>query len=235
MKLIALASAAILAAAGLALTQPDKAPTKPTEKQPAPKAGAAERVGDPYPLATCPISGEKLGAMGAPVVKVYGAEGGAAGGREIQFCCKNCPPKFEKDLPANLAKLDEQMIKDQLPLYPLTTSVVSGEKLPDKPVDFIFGNRLIRVSSEAEKAAFAKDWQKHLKTLDEATIAAQSKNYPLTKCPVSHDSLGEMGDPVNIVVAGRLIRLCCKDCKKDINESPAQFIAAVDEARKAKK
>src|SRR5262245_30996294 len=70
------------------------------------EAKATDRVGDPYPLETCPISGKKLGTMGNPVVKTYG-------GREVRFCCPECPAQFEKNLVANLAKLDEQIIKDQ--------------------------------------------------------------------------------------------------------------------------
>src|SRR5262245_4279798 len=77
------------------------------EKQPAPStSGAAvKHDGDPYPLATCPISGKKLGEMGKPVVKVYGAGADGAGGREIRFCCDKCPGKFEEDLAKSMAKL----------------------------------------------------------------------------------------------------------------------------------
>lgn len=50
----------------------------------------------PYPLKTCLISGEKLGAMGAPVVYVYD-------GQEYKFCCKSCEKKFEAD-PAKYSK-----------------------------------------------------------------------------------------------------------------------------------
>jgi hypothetical protein len=41
-----------------------------------------------------------------------------------------------------------------------------------------------------------------------------------------------MGKPRDIVVAGQLIRLCCADCKKDVEANPAKFVAIVDEARK---
>src|SRR4051812_40420457 len=68
--------------------------------QPEPgKKDAKQSPGSLYPLATCPISGEKLGGMGEPVVKEYD-------GREVRFCCKSCPPKFEKDTAASMAKLD---------------------------------------------------------------------------------------------------------------------------------
>ena len=188
-----------------------------------------DRVGDPYPLYACPVSGKKLGTMGDPVVKLYS-------GREVRFCCPACPEKFEKDLVANLAKLDEQIVKDQAPLYPLKTSVVTGKDLSAKPYEFVYGNRLVRLGAENEKAEFLKDGKKYLGELDKAVIAEQGKHYPLTKCPVSNEAYGgDMGKPVDWVVAGRLVRLCCKECKKDIEKDPAKYVAMVDAARKGDK
>ncbi|MBI1189736.1 MAG: hypothetical protein GC200_03525 [Tepidisphaera sp.] len=205
---------------------PAKSEQPARHKDAAPAAKQGERVGDPYALETCPISGKKLGAMGDPVVKLYD-------GREVRFCCPGCPPKFEKDLATSLAKLDEKIIKDQSPLYPLMTSVVTGKDLPEKPYELVYGNRLIRLGAESEKADFLKDAKKYLAELDKAVVAAQGKDYPLKTCPVSKDELGgDMGKPVDVVVAGRLIRLCCKDCKKDIEKEPAKFVAMVDAARK---
>lgn len=211
--------------------QPEHPIATPANDKPA-TAKASERVGDPYPLATCPISGGELGSMGDPIVKVYD-------GREVRFCCSACPPKFEKDLAANIAKLDQSIIKDQLPLYPLDTSVVSGKKLSKaadaKPLDFVYANRLIRVVDEAEKAEFLKDPKKHLATLDKAVIEKQGKDYSLTTCVVSGDKLGsaDKHETTDVVIAGRLIRLCCDMCVKDLKKEPAKFIGIVDAARKA--
>jgi hypothetical protein len=225
--IITLAASFILGAP--ALSQHDQ------ESQPKRHEGTAapgkddQRVGDPYPLDTCPITGKKLGTMGDPIVQVYD-------GREVRFCCPACPQKFEKDKAASLAKLDEKIVKDQAPLFPLKTSVVTGKDLPAKPYEFVYGNRLIRLGAEGEKAEFLKDPKKGLDALDKAVVEQQGKDYPLKTCPVSKDELGgEMGKPVDFVVAGRLIRLCCKDCKKDIEKDPAKFIAIVDAARGGKK
>ncbi len=225
-RTLLLCSALFLSAAAIS-AQPEKKPATP----PSGPATPAKADGDPYPLAHCPISGKKLGEMGKPVVKVYGAGADGSGGREVRFCCGSCPAQFEADMTKSLAKLDAEMTKDQLPLYPLNTSLVSGEKLPAKPVDFIYCNRLIRLGSDAEKATFLKDTPKYLKQLDEAVVAAQGKTYPLDKCPVSHDGLESMGGGVDVVRAGRLIRLCCKSCKSDLDEAPAAYIAKIDEAR----
>ena len=206
--------------------QPQKQPAAPATSA---KTVAAKRIGDPYPFATCPISDAKLGAMGEPVTKLYD-------GREVRFCCDACPAKFEKDQAASLAKLDEKIIKDQGDLYPLKTSVVTGKDLPAKPVEFVYGNRLIRVGQESEKAEFLKDPTKHLATLDKAVIAAQGKDYPIAKCAVSDEEFGgDMGEPAEVVMAGRLIKLCCKGCQKRLDKEPAKYIAQIDEARKTQK
>jgi hypothetical protein len=224
---------AILLCAGFvssrAFAQAGTGNPRPATDQPTSKSAEPKRVGDPFPLATCPISGGKLGSMGEPVARLYD-------GREVRFCCDACPPKFEKDLGKSIARLDDSIIRDQGPLYPLKTSVVTGKDLPAapvKPFEFVYGNRLIRVGSESEKAEFLKDPRKYLADLDKAVIAAQGKDYPLKACPVSQAELGgDMGDPVDLVVGGRLVRLCCTSCKKDVEKDPAKFIAVVDAARK---
>jgi YHS domain-containing protein len=41
-------------------------------------------------LTTCPVSGEKLGSMGAPCVFVYQ-------GQEVKLCCPSCKDDFDKN------------------------------------------------------------------------------------------------------------------------------------------
>ncbi|MBP6782474.1 MAG: hypothetical protein KA152_01705 [Verrucomicrobiales bacterium] len=61
-------------------------------------AGLLSAANAPYPLKVCLVSGEELGTMGKPVVKVYD-------GKEIKFCCKSCVKKFEANKAKYLAKL----------------------------------------------------------------------------------------------------------------------------------
>jgi YHS domain-containing protein len=44
----------------------------------------------PDQLTTCPVSGEKLGEMGAPYTFTYKDQ-------EVKLCCKNCKKDFDKD------------------------------------------------------------------------------------------------------------------------------------------
>ncbi len=212
-------------AAGLATAPESSTPAEKTPLAKSPDAAPATKAGDPYSLSTCPISGGKLGSMGIPIVKSYG-------GREVRFCCKSCPPKFEKNLDASMAKLDEAMIADQLPLYPTDTSIVSGKKLPEKPVDWIYNNRLIRLTGESEKTEFQKDPARYLAVLDKATLEKQVQDYPLKTCPVTKDGLDAMGGVKDIVIGGRLIRVCCEPCVQAVRNDPSKFVSLVDGARK---
>ena len=60
---------------------------------------AAATAPTPDKLATCPVSGEKLGGdMGDPVVFTYK-------GQEVKLCCKMCKKKFDKDPDKYMSKI----------------------------------------------------------------------------------------------------------------------------------
>lgn len=88
----------LLAVAGLTTTSPTivHAAQNPADH---PKNAAA------YPLDTCVVSGEKLGAMGKPYDYVHQAPGQPD--RLVRFCCRGCVKDFKKDPAAYLRILDE--------------------------------------------------------------------------------------------------------------------------------
>ena len=61
------------------------------------------------------------------------------------------------------------------------------------------------------------------------------KDYPLTKCVVSDEKLGEHGKPVKVSSEGTDVWLCCKSCVKDFNKEPAKFVKMVKDAQAKKK
>jgi YHS domain-containing protein len=71
--------AALLALTAITATAEDKKPAPIPDK-----------------LTTCPVSGDKLGAMDKPFVFEYK-------GREVKLCCKDCKKDFDKD-PAKFMK-----------------------------------------------------------------------------------------------------------------------------------
>ncbi len=122
-----------------------------------------------YPLAVCPVSGETLGEMGDPVVKVYD-------GREVKFCCKNCVGTFEKDLKSSMSILDNKIIEAKSASYPLGVCVVSGEKLGGmgEPVKHMYKNRLVEFCCGNCIATFEKDPDKYLAMIDAAAKPAEA-------------------------------------------------------------
>ena len=67
----------------------------------------------------------------------------------------------------------------------------------------------------------------------------KAKPYPLEKCIVSDEKLGEMGKPFVFDYEGQEIKLCCKSCQKDFKKEPAKYLkklkAAEADKAKAKK
>ena len=64
----------------------------------------------------------------------------------------------------------------------------------------------------------------------------KAKPYPLEKCIVSDEKLGEMGKPYVFTHEGREVKLCCKSCLKDFQKDPAKYVKKIEEAeKKAKK
>ncbi len=68
-----------------------------------------------------------------------------------------------------------------------------------------------------------------------SSVAADSKDakdkpYPLDKCVVSDEKLGEMGKPYVFKYEGREVQLCCKNCLKDFKKEPAKYLKKIDEA-----
>lgn len=59
-----------------------------------------------YKLQTCPVSDEKLGEMGKPIVYVDRATN-----RMIELCCNSCLKKVKKDATEALKKIDEAQAK----------------------------------------------------------------------------------------------------------------------------
>lgn len=168
-----------------------------------------------YPLTTCVVSGEPLGADAVTF---------EAGGRTFRTCCPKCQPKVEKE-PATFAKkLDEALVKAQLPNYPLDTCVISGKKLGSMgdPVQLVLDGTLVQLCCDGcTKRATAKAGEMAQKVRD-AAFAAQGKTYPLGECVVSGEKLGK--DAVAVMFGTKLVRFCCEKCVAKFEKDPAAFL-----------
>ena len=91
-----------------------------------------------YPINTCVFSGEPLGEKTKDVV---------VNNRLVRVCCGGCARKLVKNPAPTFMKLDTEILNAQKKDYPLTTCVISDEKLDSmsKPKHVIVGNTLVFV------------------------------------------------------------------------------------------
>lgn len=69
---------------------------------------AADKKVKPYPLDTCVVADEKLGADPSMKPHVFTHEG-----REIKLCCKSCLKDFNKEPAKYLKKIEEAAKKEK--------------------------------------------------------------------------------------------------------------------------
>ena len=81
-----------------------------------------------------------------------------------------------------------------------------------------------RLASREALAGFAAEKQ------DE-----KAKPYPLDKCIVTDEKLGEMGKPFVFTHEGQEIKLCCKSCQKDFKKDTAKYIKKIEAEGKSAK
>lgn len=208
---------AILALASLALAvQPAPATDDPA---PAPFAG------DAFYLSKCVICNSLLGSKG----DTFDLQEQR---RTVRLCSAACVATFRNDPAESWRRLDRALIADQAPHYPLDASIVSNAPLTPDAIDVICGNRLFRVNTPAERNALLNDPQPYFVALDRAVIDAQRPSYGMPrKCPVQGDIL-DSDTPIDLVVANRMIRVCCADCARTVRAHPSQYLALVDYANR---
>ena len=117
-----------------------------------------------YPLKNCVVMEDKaVDAMGKPIEYVHGT-------RLIRLCCEPCVEAVDKDPAKYLAKVDTALIAAQVKTYPLDTCVVLGGPLDGmgRPVDHLYGTRLVRFCCKGCIEPFRKEPAKYLAKIDAA-------------------------------------------------------------------
>lgn len=178
-----------------------------------------------YPLTKCVASGRELDAKAIDIV---------LDGRLVRLCCGDCKAMADKDKAAWIAKIDAAVIAAQKPTYPLDTCPISSQKLGSKgdPIDVVSGTKLVRLCCKGCIPAFEKDVATAMAKVDKAWIEAQVATYPLDTCVVSDEKLDSMGGAVDVLYGTKLIRLCCKGCKKTVEKEGPALVAKIEAARK---
>jgi hypothetical protein len=179
-----------------------------------------------YALTTCPVSGETLGGGGMKPKDIL------HDGQLVELCCGNCKADFEKKPAEYMKKVQDAAADAQRPAYPLDTCVVSGEKLGDKPVSVVVASKLVQLCCGDCKKDLLADPAKYTAKLDQAYMDKQSRDYPLTTCPMSNEELG--AHPVKLLHGTTLVEFCCKDCVADFQANPKPTLDKLAAARATK-
>ena len=64
---------------------------------------------------------------------------------------------------------------------------------------------------------------------DRSMDSASAGSYPLTKCVVSGEDLGDK--PYVFIHNGQTVKLCCKDCLADFNKDPDKYMAKLNTSK----
>ncbi|MBL8762752.1 MAG: hypothetical protein JNM07_00600 [Phycisphaerae bacterium] len=180
---------------------------------------------DTYYLSACAQCGGLLGTRGDAPEVVHNV-------RRYRVCSSACAAAFNLAPEACVERVNAIMIADQRPYYPLAVSLVSGRPLGPHPVEFVWGNRLFRASDPAERDLILSDPVRYVRQLNRAVLAAQSSSYGMPdKCPVQGDILPS-DVPIDIVVANRMVRVCCGRCARVVRARPYQYLGMVEYANK---
>ena len=134
---------------------------------------------------------------------------------------------------SKLSPAELEIIKTELPSYPLTTCLVSKRALDsgDGPFDLVINGHLFRVCCPGcEGAAKAKATELRA-AIERAVISAERAHWPFKKCPVSGESYEKPeSQPVEFVHGTRYIKLCCSSCVKAFEYGPEIFMKEIDAA-----
>ena len=188
-------------------------------------ACANEPESDPYPLRNCVI-------LDCPLDD--GAEVLYVGDREIRVCCEDCVNQFSAGENTWIGVVDERIIEQQTPFYPLKTCVVDGKLLDDfNTINKVVGNRLFRLCSDHCCKAVEQQPAKYFGVLNKAVIKQQKPNYPLAKCVVSGEPLGK--DAIDHVVGNQLIRLSSSEQLDKFDANPGRYLQELRQLSKKAK
>jgi len=114
--------------------------------------------------------------------------------------------------------------------YPLDECLVSGEPLGETMQEITVQGRTVRTCCGTCADTLENSPEVFLAEFDEATREAQLERYPTQLCIVSGEPLGSMGDIIEHLEAGRLVRMCCEGCVKGFQKKSARYFAELDAA-----
>ncbi len=148
-------------------------------------------------------------------------------GKQVFFCCPNCPKAFKKDAKKFAAKAAHQLL--------LTKQIVqvgcpfSGGKLNDETAIEVAGTKVAFCCENCQAKAKKMEGDEQVA----AIFANLKKGFTLqTKCPLS----GKAINPAAMVKhKGEKVFFCCEGCPAAFKSDPEKYIAKLPQFETEKK
>jgi len=191
----------------------------PVTQTPAPTAPHYTRIAV-YPLTTCAVSGKPLGATPSTF---------QAAGRTFQTCSDQCQATVEKDPATFVAKLDEALIAQQLPTYPLETCPITGLQLGSMgaPTQLVIDGTLVQLCCRGCTAKAKATAATIVARIHDEAFAQQDESYPLTTCAISGAAFPADVAPVNVMLGTTLVKIATQHGADTIAKAPAKYLAKI--------
>jgi hypothetical protein len=176
-----------------------------------------------YPFTTCLVDNKTLPTKPVEYIK---------NGKLFRLDDTGCQAGVDSNLAALIKKIDDAVIVQQKPTYPLTISPVSGKPLGGTAVNKVYGTRLVILADVSEVATFDSDPTPAIKKLNEAYITSQLPTYPYKKDPVNKEDLNAFitsgKTTVKYLWGNKLIQFTSPTSVTEFEKTPETYLAILE-------
>ena len=149
------------------------------------------------------------------------------GGKLFRLGEESSKPIIDADVAGYTKKIEDEVIRQQKPTYPLKTSAISDKPLGEKPIDKVHNNRLFRLADDADAKAFDTDKTKAITKLDKAYIDMQLPYYPYKKDPVTRDDIAGK-ETVKYLWGNKLIQFTSAVNVTEFEKTPETYLKVLE-------
>ena len=171
-----------------------------------------------YPFTTDIASGKALPEKPIEYVK---------DGKLFRLAEDSSKAMIDVDVAGYTKRIEDEVVKQQKPTYPLKTSANSDKPLGEKPIDKVYVNRLFRFADETDAKAFETDKTKAITKLDKAYIDMQLPYYPYKKDPVTREDIAGK-ETVKYLWGNKLIQFTSANSVTEFEKTPETYLKVLE-------
>jgi len=149
------------------------------------------------------------------------------GGKLFRLGDESSKAAIDADVVGYTKKIEDEVIRQQKPTYPLKTSAISDKPLGEKPIDKVHNNRLFRLADDADVKAFDTDKTKAISKLDKAYIDMQLPYYPYKKDPVTKEDIAGK-ETVKYLWGNKLIQFTSAVNVTEFEKTPETYLKVLE-------